>query len=252
MTTLTIPATYSGPPDSGNGGFTAGSLAHALLARAAGTSGAHVDEAELGAAVEVTLRAPAPLERPLAVDVADDGSTARLVDGEVLVAEARRLDDLDVTVPSTVPFDDAVRLQPESRMLRGVDEHPFPSCFVCSPVRHDADALRLFPVRAPGTDVFVAPFVRDDVVTYPLTWAALDCPSSFPMYLDEDPFDGPIVLGRIAARVDARPHSQHAYVVHSWREAVDGRKLHTASAIVDDEHGTPIAVARATWVRLRQ
>src|SRR5687767_9548854 len=62
---------YRGPLTSANGGYAAGRLA------------AFVD----APVVEVTLRLPPPLERPLAV--ASDGDRTLLLDGEALVAEAR-------------------------------------------------------------------------------------------------------------------------------------------------------------------
>jgi hypothetical protein len=49
--TLTIPARFNGPPSSANGGYTCG-----LVAGLVGTEVA-----------SVSLRAPPPLERPLAV-----------------------------------------------------------------------------------------------------------------------------------------------------------------------------------------
>ena len=67
---VTIERRYRGPLTSANGGYACGRLA------------AHVVADE----VEVTLRLPPPLERPLAVE--RDGELVRLLDGDALVAEA--------------------------------------------------------------------------------------------------------------------------------------------------------------------
>jgi len=67
--TLTIPARFNGPPGSANGGYVCG-----LVATLVG-----------GEEVAVSLRAPPPLERQLAV--LRDGERVEVRDGEVLVAE---------------------------------------------------------------------------------------------------------------------------------------------------------------------
>jgi hypothetical protein len=230
-TTLTIDERFCGPPGTGNGGYTAGRLASVL------------GEAPV-LATEVTLRAPAPIGRPLTVVRAGDG--ARLLDGDVEVATARRV-PLTVDVPPPVGAEVARAIVAESPMLRAPAEHPFPGCFVCGPGRAAGDGLRLFPARVPGRDVYAVSWVATEV-SAEFVWAVLDCPSSFPMYLDEDPFAGPVVLGRIAARIDALPVAGAECVVMSWREAVDGRKMFSASALL---HGnSTLAVARAIWIRL--
>ena len=67
---IVIATRFRGPLTSGNGGYAAGLLAE------------HVD----AAAVEVTLRLPPPLERPLRVRPSGDGVV--LLDADAVVAEA--------------------------------------------------------------------------------------------------------------------------------------------------------------------
>jgi hypothetical protein len=69
---LTIDRRYRGPLTSANRGYACGRLA------------AYVDADE----VEVTLRLPPPLGRPLAVE--GDGELVQLLDGDAVVAEAVR------------------------------------------------------------------------------------------------------------------------------------------------------------------
>jgi hypothetical protein len=235
--TLTIPARFCGPSTSGNGGYTSGLLA------------AYVE----GPAAEVTLHRPPPLDRPLAVERTGDDVVLR--DGDEVVARAC-VATVPFEAPEPVSVGAAVVAAEGSLFRRAPGEHPFPTCFVCGPDRAEGDGLRLFPGRIEGRHVFAVPwtpavefaddegFVRNEIV-----WAALDCPSSFAMYLDEDPLEGPYVLGRIAVRIDTRPRAREDHVVIAWRESVDGRKLFAGSALYE-AHGRLLAVARATWIRL--
>ena len=145
---MRIAARFNGPAGSANGGVTAGRLAAYVGA----------------AAVEVTLRRPPPLDVDLRVDAA--GGSARLLDGDVLVAEA---------VPSAVEVDAGPPVgldQAAATVFPGRDRHPFPTCYVCGTAR--ADGLRVHP--GPLGDGRVAgvwtPATEDPVPV----WAALDCP----------------------------------------------------------------------------
>ncbi len=60
----------------------------------------------------------------------------------------------------------------------------------------------------------------------------------------------PALLGRITVRVDEVPRIGEAHVVMGHLEAVDGRKITTASALHDGA-GRLLALARATWIALR-
>jgi hypothetical protein len=201
----------------------------------------------------VTLHRPPPLERPLRVE--GDEDAVELRDGDDVVARAVPA-TVTIDVPAPVSVGVAVVAAESSRFRQSPGEHPFPTCFVCGPHRAEGEGLRLFPGRVEGTDLFAVPWspaaefgdddgdVRDELV-----WAALDCPSSFAMYLEEDPLEGPYVLGRLAVRIDARPRTGNDYVVTSWRVGVDGRKLFAGSALWD-ARGALLAVGRATWIRL--
>ena len=79
-----------------------------------------------------------------------------------------------------------------------------------------------------------------------LLWAALDCPSSFVMYIDGVRPTTAYVLGRIAARIDRQPSIDATLVALSWPLGLDGRKLFAASALYEGDE--LVAVARATWI----
>ena len=75
---IVIPTTFRGPPDSGIGGYVAGAIAECFS-----------KEASAGpeAAIEVTLRAPTPLDRPMGV-VHGESNTLQVILGETLIADA--------------------------------------------------------------------------------------------------------------------------------------------------------------------
>jgi hypothetical protein len=238
--TITVAKRFCGPPESGNGGYVCG-----LVAR-------HVE-----GDAEVTLRRPPPLERALDLRAMQGGGAA-LYDGDRVVAEAAPT-TIDVVVPPPTAVDDARRAAASSHFLRAPEEHPFPTCFVCGPHRASGDGLRLLPGAVPGRDVVAALWspdaslprdqANDDQVAREIVWAALDCPSSFSMYLDPV-LEGPYVLGRLAVHIDAPIEVSSTYVVAGWRIGVDGRKLFAGSALYKAS-GEPVAFARATWVRLK-
>ena len=239
MAELIIPARFRGPARSGNGGYTAGSLA-GLVPAAAGTP-----------TVEVTLRQPPPLDVAMSVATAD-AVTVLSHDGAP-VAEAREVDVDLVTVEEVAP-DVAAEAMAHYPGLRS---HPFPGCFACGPEREEGDGLQIFPGPVPGVDETVASLwvphaslaesgdVLDGVerVGVGTTWAALDCVGGW----SEDLEGRPMVLGRITARVDALPVVGEPHVVVGQRRGADGRKSFTASTLYDSDHRV-VATAQHVWI----
>jgi hypothetical protein len=228
QSSLSVPARFCGPPTSGNGGYTAGLLAGHVV----GPGG-----------VEVTLRRPPPLARPLTV--AGDETRVELRDGDDVVAEAVAV-DLEVEPPPVVAWEAAVAAS-EHSTFRDASQHPFPTCFACGPDRDEGDGLRLFAGAVDGSAAFAAPWIPTEV-DGPIVWAALDCPSSAPAFADPTA-EGPFVLGRITARVERLPVPGVRHVVTSTGLGRDGRKFHAVSAVRDAD-GDLCAVARATWIQL--
>jgi hypothetical protein len=214
VATLTIPGRYNGPPDSANGGVSCG-----LLAQATGRN-------------EVTLRRPPPLDRAMRVE---DGL---LYDGEHLVASAADA-EVPVEAPGPVSLADATEA---TARYAGWQDHPFPTCFVCGP--QHPDGLRVFPGPV-GENVVAAPWVPadDDPV---MTWAALDCPGGWCLDLPGRPH----VLGRMALRSLTPPTPGAEHVLVGWLREMDGRKVHTGSALYT-AGGDLLAVARQTWVAIK-
>ncbi len=242
---VTIAQTFSGPPDSGNGGYVCG-VAAAQFA----TDPDEVD----GEAIEVTLRLPPPLERPLRVDRSPDG--VGLLDGDALVAEARST-VLDVTCPEPITPSQARDAASHFDLDTYAHIHPFGNCYVCGPDRAVGAGLRIFPAPLPGHPEIAAwpwkpyPSLADASgrIRFEFLWSALDCPSCFGYWLARG-MGTPVVLGRLAAEVRRRPTVDEPLVVGGWLIGQDGRKVLGGSAVWDGD-GSVVAIGRATWIELR-
>lgn len=227
---IRIASRYCGPPDSGNGGYSAGLLA-----------------AQLSGAVEVTLRSPPPLETPLEVD--NSSEVVRLLEGARLIAEARQT-ALELEIPDPPSFEHATEL---TRFYIGHRKHHFPTCFVCGPARAVGDGLRIFPgSEHPGENV-AAPWAidaslagTDGVVGPELVWAALDCVGYFAVGSPEYPV---ALLGRMTAEVSSAPRVGEKCVVLGWSEGRDGRKLNAGTAVFGEDRRL-LGRARQVWIRL--
>lgn len=217
--TVTIDRRYRGPSGSGNGGYTCGVVAGLVEGPA-----------------EVTLRLPPPLGRPLRVERID--GRVELRDADALVADARPV-ELELELPAPVAFDAAV----EAALPHGDPDSPFPECFVCG--RDRDDGLRIFPGPLPGAGVVAAPWVPGPDTAGPeFVWAALDCPGA---YGSGAVGRGAVVLGRLAARVEALPEPGERCVVLGWSLGEDGRKLFAGTALYG-AGGRVLGSARATWI----
>ncbi len=218
---IVIPARFNGPPESANGGYACGLVAGVLDGRA-----------------EVTLRSPPPLDTPLAVSHTD--GRVEIWDDETLVAEAKPLYELDLTLPAPVSLDEAEEAQ---RRFPGFRHHAYSTCFVCGPDR--ADGLGIFAGPVSGRALVAAPWLPPPgEITPELVWAALDCPSGWAV--DEFGREG-VLLGRLAARIVAPVGGGGPHVVVGWPVGVDGRKRHAGSAIFTAD-GELRAFARSTWL----
>ena len=248
VTELIVPRRFCGPPDSGNGGWTAGALA--VLDDADSPD----DRCDSWPAIEVSLRRPPPLDTPFEVTEADGVLTAGL-DGAA-VATARRVERELVEVD---PVAHDVAASAESA-YPGLDFHPFPTCFACGTSRAEGDGLRIFPGRTGGGaagDLVAAtwtphPSLHEDWHTYAseepraavaTTWAALDCIGGWAGDLSERL----MVLGRMTARVDTLPVIGEPHVVVGEGRGQDGRKTFTASTLYDAD-GRVVATAEHTWI----
>lgn len=216
---------FRGPLSSANGGYAAGRLA------------AHVS----ADAVEVTLRLPPPLERPLAVRT--EGDLTLLLDGDAVVAEARPT-TLELDIPHAVPVEAAEAAR--ELQTREWDPPAYRECFVCGE-RADGDVLgiRAGPVSA-REPLHAAPW-RVGESAPEIVWAAIDCPGAYAIGAEGR---GAIVLGRMSARITRVPEAGESCVVASWPLGEDGRKLFAGTALFAED-GELLAVAEQVWIEPR-
>jgi hypothetical protein len=228
---ITIERRYNGPPTTGQGGWSAGSLAELVDAPA----------------VAVSLRLPPPLETPLEVRPADGGGLLAL-DGDVVVLEAQPARAPAVELPAAVAVDDAAAASGASPWG---EDHPFPTCFACGPQRAEGDGLRLFPGPV-GDGIMACPWTpapefagADGALGVRALWAAMDCPTAAPFaHLT------PNVLAQLVVERRAPVRAGEPHVVGAWSLGIDGRKRR-AAGVLWDAAGTVLAVAEALWIELR-
>ena len=233
--TIVIAERFCGPPGTANGGYVAGVLARGLPG-----------------AVEVTLRAAAPLATPLVVDEGADGARV-LTHGGLELARALRT-SLALEVPEPPDPDVVAAHAGDCRAMR---THPFPRDFVCGPARAPGDGLRIFPGVVPGSDRVAAlwtphPSLCDTsgVVAPEFLWAALDSPSSFPLLEPEDARAlEPMVLGRLCVSLEGELAAGERALVMAWPISLEGRRG-VAGAALFAASGRLVGRARATWISL--
>ncbi|GAA5108343.1 hypothetical protein GCM10023339_07250 [Alloalcanivorax gelatiniphagus] len=245
---LIVPRRFCGPPDSGNGGWTAGALA------ALDDADAPDDHRGSWPAIEVSLRQPPPLDTPMHVATEQGVTTASA--GGTPVATAQRAERVLAEVD---PVDPATASAAETT-YPGHDFHPFPTCFACGTSREEGDGLRIFPGRVgagPDGDLVAAtwtphPSLHEDWHTYAdeharasvaATWASLDCVGGWAGDLTERL----MVLGRMTARIDDLPVISEPHVVVGEGRGHDGRKTFTAATLYDAD-GRVVATAEHTWI----
>jgi hypothetical protein len=232
VASVRIPGRFNGPLESGNGGYSAGVIA-----------------GWVAGAAEVSLRSAVPLDTPLDV-VHENDELVRMLDGEVVVAEARPVDDVDVEVPPPVSPEEA---RAAAERYRGLPDGMFSRCFVCGRAR--ADAFEVFAGAVDSRQVVASPWTppawtadEGGQILPEFVWAVLDCPTFFAAHIDQELTLS--VLARLTARIDAPVAAGEEHVVIAWPIETDGRKRHAGSAVVSSD-GEVLAVARALLIEPR-
>jgi hypothetical protein len=171
------------------------------------------------------------------------------------LAEARPAAALDGIRPPVRPSVEEAAAASADSPFRGAD-HTYPGCFVCGPEHPDGLEIFVGPLEQgpDGREAFADSFTIEPALAEAdgnagpgLVWAALDCPSYVPPYWAY----APVLLGRLTAEQLAPVPTGEPLVAVSWPLEVEGRKLHSASAVLDRD-GEILARARALWIQLRQ
>jgi len=236
--TISIADRFRGPPQSGNGGYVAG-VAASLL--------------DSDTAVEVTLRAPIPLDIPLTVHRGKEFTT--IMRDETLIAEVRE-DALDLEIPDPPDWESASDAQPKSPSFlerinpiipSGVGFHPI--CFCCGAEHEDGLSVYAAPVLD-GEQVAAVWQTKTDwaepdgFLPDSFLWTALDCPGQF-AFVAADIFTG--MLGRITGEIKQRAKAGDEYLVTGWRVGIEGKK-HIAGTAIFDRNDNLLAAAKSVWI----
>lgn len=245
--TLSIPFRFRGPPASGNGGYVAGAIAEQFPRAALRAP---------DAAVEVTLRAPIPLDTPMRLSCSEENHLTLTLD-EQLIAEAEPA-RLVIAAPEPPPFEEALAAREHSPSFTpgmnplipgGTGFHPVCAC--CGADVPEREGLRVFAAPVPGFHGAAAawhphPALGDEDGLLPerLVWTALDCPGQF-AWLATGIRTG--MLGRMTARVYRPVPVDADYVVIGWPIEVERRK-HFAGTALFDTAGNLCALAHQTWI----
>ena len=132
--TIIIAAGFNGPRLSGNGGYVGGVMADKFTREFGGDG-----------AVEITLRAPIPIDRRLQVGRAGEALTLR--DGETLLCEARAGSLAHLSPPPPpIDWNDVMR---RGAAGGAPDDSEFSRCIVCGRERAVGDGLRVLGTAGP-------------------------------------------------------------------------------------------------------
>jgi hypothetical protein len=212
---LRIEPRFKGPPQSGNGGYTAGLIAVAV-----------------NETVKVRLQA------------VDDERWEVHREHEVVASAVRT--QVSLAVPTPVSF---IEARAYSTHFIGFKEPLYPTCFVCGPARSERDGLRIFAGRVPDTPTVAAPWIPDETlddgsgkVRPEFIWAALDCPGFYARS-----HIAPALLGELAVHIDRPVHVDEPCVIMGWSIRTEGRKHFVGTALFDED-GERCAVGAATWI----
>lgn len=222
---LVVGERFNGPPESANGGYACGLVARLVDGPA-----------------EVTLRRPVPLGRELQAERHDDGSVT-LHDGEDLIAEAGPALPLDFE-PSRRPSLE------EARVAAGEpwgDDSNFNRCWVCSKQREDGLGVHFGALDATTTAAVLHAGEPGALLAPEIAWAAMDCPSYTPDLWDAE---RPSLLASMTAELLEPILAGEPLIVVGWRLGAEGRKHHSASALLTPD-GRTLARATALWIQLR-
>jgi hypothetical protein len=224
---IQIPSRFNGPRGSGNGGYAAGVVAGLFDGGA-----------------EVNLRSPVPLDTELQV-VREDG-TARVLDGETLVADGRAA-AIDLEPPPRVSLSEA---RQASERYKGSKEDMFSTCFVCGKSREDS--FEVFAGKVENRELVATPWTPPPWTADPSShvrpefiWAALDCPTYFATYMNDG---NPVsFLVRFSLQTEASVPVDTEHIVVAWPIKTEGRKRQAGSALLSAA-GETLAVASALLV----
>lgn len=206
--------------------------------------------AALGGVVTGVLRAPIPLETPLALMT--EAGEARLVgpDGDLLV-EARRADADALPKPPAAPSLAAANAA--GLGFRGLKHMFHPICFTCGVDQAEGFGLRVFvgPVEGDDSGLVAGPWTPrpeftdvEGLTRLEVVWAALDCPGSV-AWVERGAGAG--LLGTITGEVLRRPAAGETCIAAAWPLEASGRKTISTTALFAAD-GELLARSHQIWI----
>ena len=252
---VSIGKRFCGPDKSGNGGYSAGLFARALVGTTPPADVAAAVAAGRGvAAPEITLRKPPPLERPLQIENGDLGrdGVAKVTAGDQLIAEVRWA-AIERAWPAGAAAPSFAEAERWAEHFIGRDHHSYPHCFVCGTARAPGDGLRIFPGRPAGEPLVAAPWIPDaslasagGALPPEMLWAALDCTGYFAVAEPRAPF---ALLGRMAAVIEGTVEIGEPCVVVGTGLGGEGRKRFASTSLFGRD-GRLVAWSRQVWITI--
>jgi len=234
---ITISRHFEGPTDMTLGAYISGLMS------------VHLDSDT----VEVTMRKPTRMERPLILDTSVDDRVF-LFDGDVLLNEARPV-SLEMERP------DPITLEQAKGASRRETVAAFPNCFGCGSARTQENGLHLRSGPVKGRDVVAIDWTPStatvgvsagEYVPETMVLTAMECPIAKAMELKNmrSP-DEVAVLGRMTTKVNALPRVGELYFFMGWPIERVRRRIEMAGTL-NDESGRVLAMTRLTFVVLRE
>lgn len=236
-----ISSQFNGPATSGNGGYVGGRLAAELQARQGKAQ-----------AVQVTLRAPLTLDKPLQLRDRPDGGVD-LYDDEQLLAEAIAT-SLAPEVPTPPTLDEARTASAIGRMrMTTKSGNAYLHCFGCGLAKGAHEGLRITPTPAGEADQVAAEWIpheafadENGLIPPGVVWAAMDCPAGFAWGFKTGEGNASLLTGRITLALAGDVRAGGTYIVTGWPLQREGRKLHAGTAL-HDANGRLVAWSRQLW-----
>jgi len=235
---IVIDQRYVGPPNITQGGYISGTMA------------AFLDSDT----VEVTMRNPTPMGKPLILD-ATTPTWVFLYDGEKLLNEACPA-VLDLEIPEPISLSQARKAS-----LRHVIEMPYPNCFGCGSGRSEDDGLHLRSGPVEGRNLVATDWVprsgavgagEGEVVPLPIVWASMECPTAKAMHYGQmTKPEEPVLLGRMTTKVNGLPVVGEPCYFMGWPIERSGRKI-LLGGTLHDQAGEILVMTRLIFIALKE
>ena len=228
---------FEGPTDLTLGGYISGLMA------------AHLDSDT----VEVTMRKPTLMERPLVLDTTTPDRVF-LYDGDMLINEARPF-ELEMEMPEPISLAEAKKASRRDTVAA------FPNCFGCGSARTKDNGLHLRSGPVEGQKAVAVDWVpsaavvgakEGEKVPETMVLTAMECPIAKAMELgDMRKPEEMAVLGRMTTKIMELPQVGEPSYFMGWPIERVGRRIEIAGTL-NNERGETLAMTRLTFIVLRE